>query len=246
MPCLQPSQTPLRFTSITRSHVGLRRLGRAAVVGREDPGVVVEHVQAAERLDREAGPSPRPRPPSATSTWTNAASPPAAGDRPRPSARPLSVERVGHDDAGALAPRTARAARPMPFPAPVISATLPASLVMPACSRGNRRDRHLRARLCRRVGGGPPVSAPRAGSGRGVASRGWPLRSSAMRESSTLFRRAISAAVVLAAAAAGLTAAAAATIGAPPAPAPAGLTPAAGPAVLALAWRNCGNASARR
>ena len=53
MPCLHPSQTPAQVDvhdAVPRGNAGL---GGAAVVAGHDPGVVVEHVEAAEGVDRE-------------------------------------------------------------------------------------------------------------------------------------------------------------------------------------------------
>ena len=62
IPALHPSQTPFE---VDVHHLAPRRLGRvehATVVGGEDAGVVVEHVQRAEACPSRPRPSPRRRP----------------------------------------------------------------------------------------------------------------------------------------------------------------------------------------
>ena len=62
IPAWQPSHTPLRLIVHDLFPRRLGRVEHAAVVGGEDAGVVVEHVQAAVRVGRALAPSPRSRP----------------------------------------------------------------------------------------------------------------------------------------------------------------------------------------
>ena len=90
-------------------------LGGAAVVGGEDAGVVVEHVQAAERVDGGARPSPRPGPRRTRRRGrTPPRRPPPRSRRRQPRRRPstrsatddaraLGREQLGRDAAHALA-----------------------------------------------------------------------------------------------------------------------------------------------
>ncbi len=54
MPYWHPRNTPLRLMPYDPVPGGLRRIGHRAVVGREDPRIVVEDLESAETLDGES------------------------------------------------------------------------------------------------------------------------------------------------------------------------------------------------
>ena len=191
MPAWQHSHTPLTLTSM-RCPTRLGRVDRAAVVGGEDAGVVVEDVQAPERVDREPIMACTCAA-CATSTDTNAASPPLermASTVARPASSTASATTT-------LAPSAANSSaptRPSPPPAPVISATFPSSRDVVVGELLMRR-----AAYRPRVRPGPPHhdrvrwagAAVRCGPGRGAparerpSSRPGPARRTAPRPSSS-------------------------------------------------------------
>ena len=120
---LHPSRTPSTLMSIVCWYVSTRRRHRVVVVAQHHAGVVVEHVQTAERLDRVLHRCLDRRRVGDVAAARSVASPPAAAiasTASSPSAR-SAMTTCAPSAANNSAPT-----RPNPDDAPVISATFPA------------------------------------------------------------------------------------------------------------------------
>ena len=102
----------------------------AAVVVGEDAGVVEQHVETAVGVDTAAATMAATCASSETSTVTAVAVPPAAMISATADVGAVG-DHVGHHHPGPLGGEQEAATRPMPLPAPVITATLPSSRAMP-------------------------------------------------------------------------------------------------------------------